>query len=164
MAYIGMRNPKFWPISTPRVDGSAISYGSPVVIGPAVSANVTFDIADNPDYGDDVVIDNDNGVIHRYDLQLNELGSCAVGYPQKSDWKPRIFQDASTNRFYTMIGTWLNEIDMHTGKTTPKVKIDVDLFNKVSLWNNHLYVLKRQHTSSGKLRSYIERINMYSSL
>ena len=56
MAYIGMRNPKFWPISTPRVDGSAIVYGDPVEIGPAVSANVTFETNDNPDYGNDVII------------------------------------------------------------------------------------------------------------
>ena len=69
MAYIGMRTPKFWPISTPRVDGSAISYGSPVTIGPAVSANVTFDVADNPDYGDDVIIDNDKG-INGYSIAL----------------------------------------------------------------------------------------------
>ena len=61
MAYIGMRNPKFWPI-TARTDGSAITYGTAVEIGPAVSANVTFDTADNPDYGDDVIIDNDKGV------------------------------------------------------------------------------------------------------
>ena len=61
MAYIGMRNPKFWPV-TSRVDGSAITYGNPVLIGPAVRAQVTFDIADNPDYGDDVIIDNDKGI------------------------------------------------------------------------------------------------------
>ena len=68
MAYIGMRTPKFWPITT-RTDGSAITYGSPVVIGPAVSANVTFDVADNPDYGDDVIIDNDKG-INGYSIAL----------------------------------------------------------------------------------------------
>lgn len=74
MAYIGMRTPKFWPISTPRVDGSAISYGSPVVIGPAVSASVTFDTADNPDYGDDVIIDNDKGVNgYSITLETNDI-------------------------------------------------------------------------------------------
>lgn len=77
MAYIGMRTPIFWPISTPRVDGSAISYGSPVTIGPAVSANVTFDIADNPDYGDDVIIDNDKG-INGYNIAL-ETNDISVG-------------------------------------------------------------------------------------
>ena len=68
MAYIGMRTPKFWPI-TSRVDGSQISYGNPVLIGPAVSAQVSFDIADNPDYGDDVIIDNDKG-INGYNIVL----------------------------------------------------------------------------------------------
>ncbi len=62
MAYIGMRNPIVAPI-TERVDGSSITYGTPLVVGPAVRADVSFDIADNPDYGDDVIIDNDKGVI-----------------------------------------------------------------------------------------------------
>ena len=61
MAYIGMRKPIIAPITT-RVDSSAITYGTPIVVGPAVSANVTFDIADNPDYGDDIIVDNDKGV------------------------------------------------------------------------------------------------------
>ena len=69
MAYIGMRNPKFWPISTPRVDGSAISYDDPIVIGPAVSASVTFETNDNPDYGNNVIIDNDKG-INGYSVSL----------------------------------------------------------------------------------------------
>lgn len=107
-----------------------------------------------------VFFDNDHGVIHQYDLELNELGVCPIDYPQLSDWKPRIFQDESSNRFYTMLGHWLNEIDINTGAVTPKTKIDVDLLNKVSLWNKHLYVLKRQHTSSGRVRSYIERIEV----
>lgn len=68
MAYIGMRKPIIAPISS-RTDGSAISYGTPMVIGPAVSANVTFDVADNPDYGDDVIIDNDKG-INGYSITL----------------------------------------------------------------------------------------------
>ena len=107
-----------------------------------------------------VFFDNDHGIIHQYDLELNELGVCPIDYPQLSDWKPRIFQDESSNRFYTMLGHWLNEIDINTGAVTPKTKIDVDLLNKVSLWNKHLYVLKRQHTSSGRVRSYIERIEV----
>lgn len=90
MAYIGMRKPKFWPISTPRVDGSAISYGSPVVIGPAVSANVTFDVADNPDYGDDVIIDNDKGVngytiaLETNDISVEARAAC-LGWVAKQD-------------------------------------------------------------------------------
>ena len=75
MAYIGMRNPVFWPIST-RTDGSSITYGNPVTIGPAVSANVTFDVADNPDYGDDVIIDNDKGVNgYSVALETNDISA-----------------------------------------------------------------------------------------
>lgn len=90
MAYIGMRKPKFWPISTPRVDGSSISYGSPVVIGPAVSANVTFDVADNPDYGDDIIIDNDKGVngysvsLETNDISVEARAAC-LGWVAKQD-------------------------------------------------------------------------------
>ena len=69
MAYIGMRKPQFAKLAAARVDGTAISYEDPIVLGPAVSANVTFDIADNPDYGDDVIIDNDKGV-NGYSIML----------------------------------------------------------------------------------------------
>ena len=86
MAYIGMRNPKFWPITT-RTDGSAISYGNPVEIGPAVSAQVTFDIANNPDYGDDIIIDNDNG-INGYNIALETNDVSADARAACLGWKP----------------------------------------------------------------------------
>ena len=87
MAFIGMRSPKFWPISTPRVDGSPITYGTPVVIGPAVSANVTFEMADNPDYGDDVIIDNDKGV-NGYSITLETNDVSAAARAACLGWKP----------------------------------------------------------------------------
>ena len=61
MAYIGMRNPVAAPI-TAHTDGSAITYGTGFVIGNAVQANINFEVNDNPDYGDDIIIDNDNGI------------------------------------------------------------------------------------------------------
>lgn len=88
MAYIGMRNPKFWPISGTRTDGSAITYGTPVVIGPAVSANVTFDVADNPDYGDDVIIDNDKG-INGYSIALETNDISLEARAAALGWKPK---------------------------------------------------------------------------
>ena len=106
-----------------------------------------------------VYFDNDNGMIRQYDQNLKELKSCAIDYPQKSNWKPQILQDPAKNKFYTFIGYWLNEIDINTGETTPKAKVDVDIYSKVALWNRHLYILRRQHTSTGKLRSYIERVD-----
>ncbi|MBR4148425.1 MAG: carboxypeptidase-like regulatory domain-containing protein [Bacteroidales bacterium] len=107
-----------------------------------------------------VYFDNDNGMIRQYDQNLKELKSCPIDYPQKSDWKPQILQDPAKNKFYTFIGYWLNEININTGETTPKARIDVDIYSKVALWNRHLYILRRQHTSLGKLRSYIERIDI----
>ena len=87
MAYIGMRNPKFWPISTPRVDGSPISYDDPVEIGPAVSANVTIQTNDNPDFGDDVIIDNDKGV-NGYTIALETNDVSKDARAACLGWKP----------------------------------------------------------------------------
>ena len=92
MAFIGMRSPKFWPISS-RVDGSAITYGNPVLIGPAVSANVSFDVADNPDYGDDVIIDNDKGINgYTVALETNDISkearAACLGWEAKSSGTP----------------------------------------------------------------------------
>lgn len=87
MAYIGMRKPRFAPISAPRVDGTSITYGTPIVLGPAVSANVTFDTADNPDYGDDVIIDNDKGV-NGYSITLETNDISAEGRAACLGWKP----------------------------------------------------------------------------
>ena len=61
MAYIGMRYPVAAPV-TSHTDGSAITYGTGFVIGNAVAANISFDVNDNPDYGDDIMIDNDTGI------------------------------------------------------------------------------------------------------
>ena len=73
MAYIGMRLPLVGAVAT-RTDGSTITYSTPMIVGPAVSANVTFDTADNPDYGDDVVIDNDKGVNgYSITLETNDI-------------------------------------------------------------------------------------------
>lgn len=88
MAYIGMRKPRFAPISTPRTDGAAISYGTPVTIGPAVSARVSFDVADNPDYGDDVIIDNDKGV-NGYSIELETNHISAEGRAACLGWKAK---------------------------------------------------------------------------
>ena len=86
MAYIGMRKPIFAPI-TNRTDGSAIAYGTPMVIGPAVSANLTFNTSDNPDYGDDVEVDNDTG-INGYSIALETNNITPEGRAKMMGWKP----------------------------------------------------------------------------
>ena len=107
-----------------------------------------------------VYFDHDNSKIHQYDTNLNEIHTCTTEYPQKSDWKPQIFQDDTNNKFYTFIGYWLNEIDINTGQTIAKTRLDVDITNKVALWNGHLYFLKRQQMSTGKVRSYVESVKI----
>ena len=96
MAYIGMRKPQFAKITTPRVDGSAITYGTPIVLGPAVSANLTFDVADNPDYGDDVIIDNDKG-INGYNIALETNDITAAARAECLGWKKVMSTVTTTN-------------------------------------------------------------------
>lgn len=86
MAYIGMRDPIVAPVAT-RVDGSAVTYDAPLKIGPAVQANITFDIADNPDYGDDVIVDNDKGV-NGYSITLETNDICKEARAACLGWKP----------------------------------------------------------------------------
>jgi len=98
MAYIGMRKPIFAPI-TSRSDGSAITYGTPLVLGPAVSANITFQTADNPDYGDDVIIDNDKG-INGYSITLETNDISKEGRAACLGWKPVTSGTPSTVTHY----------------------------------------------------------------
>ena len=86
MAQIGMRQLKFWPISTPRVDGSAISYGSPVLLSPAMTANITYDNSDGEDYGDDVVINTDQG-INGYNIAIEIDDISPAGRVACLGWK-----------------------------------------------------------------------------
>lgn len=87
MAYIGMRNPVAAPIAS-HTDGSPITYGTGMVLGPAVAANLTFDVADNPDYGDDIIIDNDNGV-NGYSATLETNNLTAEGRAMVLGWKAK---------------------------------------------------------------------------
>lgn len=86
MAYIGMRNPVVAPI-TAEADGGPITYGNGMILGPAVAANLTFDVADNPDYGNDVIIDNDNG-INGYSATLETNDITKEGRAMALGWKP----------------------------------------------------------------------------
>lgn len=85
MAYIGMRNPVAAPI-TAETDGSPITYGAGLVLGPAVAANLTMNVNDNPDYGDDVIIDNDNG-INGYSGTLETNNITAEGRAMVLGWQ-----------------------------------------------------------------------------
>jgi len=63
MAYpnVGMIYPVFAPL-TGHTDGSMPTYGTGRVLQEARNATVTKEINNNPLYGDDRVVDNDNGI------------------------------------------------------------------------------------------------------
>ena len=58
---VGMMYPVWAPIST-CVDGSAPTYGTGRVVQEARTANVTKENQNNPLYGDDRIVDDDNGM------------------------------------------------------------------------------------------------------
>ena len=86
MAYIGMRRLVAAPV-TSHTDGSAITYGTGMVLGPAVAASLTFDVADNPDFGDDIIIDNDNGV-NGYNATVEANNITPEGRAMVLGWEP----------------------------------------------------------------------------
>lgn len=62
MARKGLANPVFAPITT-ETPGSPIVYGEPVLLPPAIAANVSFERNSNPLWGSNVIVENDNGII-----------------------------------------------------------------------------------------------------
>lgn len=72
MARIGMLHPVFAPIVSE--DGSAITYGAGVVMGRAVSGNVSWQRDDGQLYGDDAVAETDNSITgYTVDVATTEL-------------------------------------------------------------------------------------------
>lgn len=63
MAYpnVGLMYPVFAPIAS-HTDGSMPTYGTGRVIQEARNVNITKEINDNPLYGDDIIVDNDDGM------------------------------------------------------------------------------------------------------
>lgn len=61
MAFIGMRHPVVARIAS-HTEGSEPVYESGMVIGHAIAGNLTITRNNNPLYGDDVVVEDDNGI------------------------------------------------------------------------------------------------------
>ncbi len=62
MAKIGLLNPTYAPITT-ETENAPITYGDGVTFASAIEAGVAFKRnGDNPLYGDDVIIENDNSI------------------------------------------------------------------------------------------------------
>lgn len=62
MANVGLRYAVFAPI-TSEVRGQQVVYGSGVVVGRAIRADITWERNDNPLSADDVEVDNDNSLV-----------------------------------------------------------------------------------------------------
>ena len=60
-ASIGLLNPVFAPLDT-HTDGSMPNYGTGRVIQEARGASITYEYNDNPLYGDNRIVDEDNGM------------------------------------------------------------------------------------------------------
>lgn len=58
---VGMMYPVWAPLAT-HTDGSMPTYSAGAVIQEAISATVTREYANNPLYGDDKIVDDDNGM------------------------------------------------------------------------------------------------------
>ena len=113
-------------------------------------------------YGDTLIYFNHvKSVIEMYDEDLNLLNSCDITYPKEEDfWRYTIYQDRVFNKFYTVFGETLNEIDVKTGKTYPKASVNQWTSQRVIVYKGAVYVLKRSMDSSNKWISYIDRIQL----
>ena len=61
-ANVGMQYPVYAPVSV-YTPGTSITYGTGGVVAEAVSASISWDRSDDRFYGDDTVLDTDNGVL-----------------------------------------------------------------------------------------------------
>lgn len=61
MSYIGVGGLVAAPVQS-HTDGSPITYGTGFVVGPLARVDLGNNINDNPDFADDVEVDNDNGM------------------------------------------------------------------------------------------------------
>ena len=105
--------------------------------------------------------DHQNRKIKTYDEDLNLLHSCDIDYPEKENfWRHTIYQDRVWGDFYTIFGTTLNEIDVQTGKTIPKISANNTLSQKIIIYKGNFYSLKKRRDSSNSEVSFIERTKL----
>lgn len=75
MAYVGLKYAVFAPIKTEK-RGSALEYGSGVVVGKMISADISYTRNTSPLYADDAEAENDNSIVG---------GSITIGVDDVSD-------------------------------------------------------------------------------
>ena len=106
--------------------------------------------------------DHQNRKIITYDEDLNLLHGCDIVYPEKETfWRHSIYQDRALGKFYTIFGSTLNEIDIKTGRTIPKINANNYLSQKMIIYKGNLYSLKKRRDSGNSEISFIERTKLY---
>ena len=106
--------------------------------------------------------DHQNRKIITYDEDLNMLHVCDIVYPEKETfWRHTIYQDRAWGNFYTIFGSTLNEIDVKTGRTIPKINANNYLSQKMIIYKGNLYSLKKRRDSSNNEVSFIEKTKLY---
>ena len=109
-----------------------------------------------------IYFNHQNRKIETYDENMNLLHCCDIDYPDKETfWRHTIYQDRAWGTFYTIFGTTLNEIDIKTGKTIPKINANNYLSQKMIIYKGNLYSLKKRRDSSNNEVSFIEKTKLY---
>ncbi len=105
--------------------------------------------------------DHLNKKIEAYDESMNKLHSCIITYPDSKDyWRYTIYQDRVFGTFYTILGTTLHEINIQTGKTTPKTHVNNFFSQKIIIYKGSLYSLKKRTESFTSEIPFIEKTNL----
>lgn len=105
--------------------------------------------------------DHLNKKIEAYDELMKKLHSCNITYPESKDyWRYTIYQDRAFGTFYTILGTTLHEINVNTGKTTPKIHVNNWLSQKIIIYKGNLYSLKNRTDSFTTKHPFIEKTKL----
>lgn len=105
--------------------------------------------------------DHLNNKIETYNEDMKFIRTCEISYPEKQNyWRHTIYQDRAWGAFYTMFGTKLNEIDVKTGKTIPKISANNYISQKMIIYKGNLYSLKKRQDSGNLEISYIEKTKL----
>lgn len=101
--------------------------------------------------------DQSLGFIKHYDWSIHEIDSCSIQYPFMEGWKHTLYQDRIQNRFYTVIKDQMFEINPLSGSIMSKTKLNPCLYSKIAILSGQLFLLKKEHRSSGETMTLIER-------
>lgn len=105
--------------------------------------------------------DHLNNKIKTYDEDMNLHHECDITYPTDKDfWRYKIYKDSAYGRFYTVLGTKLNEIDVMTGKTKSLLNVNSFMAEKIKIHKGCLYTVTKKRNALKEFESYIERIEL----